>query len=322
MNAVESVIKQDFGFENIELILIDDNSNDGTCDILKYLSDKYCNIKAIFLKENSGSPSKPRNIGINESNGEYVMFLDNDDEYCPDFCSKLYSTITKYGGDIVSCRNYDLTNGKYNKYHSILDKKPDFIKLNSIEEDSELLSTTSMLIWNKIYKKDFLMKNNIKFPEGTLYEDVYFNLNSFINAENIIFLNDYYGYIYNIRYEGDDKSTSQDFKPQNLIKFYKGLKNIFDLLDTKNKYFSNFQSEMIIGFTKWLILTDCNVDCKLKLFHQFKKQYNSFSLFTRLEHIPLLFNVFINFGIKFMNFNDFFFKMILKLFKLIKFIKL
>ena len=313
MNAVNSVINQSFGFENIELILIDDNSNDGIMDILNDLSRKYENIKTIFLEENSGSPSKPRNIGIDNASCEYVMFLDNDDEYVEDFCKKMYDTIENHQCDIVTCRNYDVVKGEYQKYHSVLDKRPDFVKLNSIEEDPDLLSTTSMLIWNKIYKKSFLLEIGAKFPSGTLYEDVYFNLIAFMNASPIVYLNDYFGYIYNIRVDGDDKSTSQDFKEENLIKFYNGLNNIYNLLESENKHYSNFESEMLVGFTKWLVLTKSDDKLKLRFFKDFKKHYKRFSLFTRLEHIPLVFNIFINLGIKLMSLSDFTFKLVLKI---------
>ncbi len=317
MNAVNSVMKQDFGFENIELILIDDNSNDGTKDILNDLSQKHENIKAIFLDENSGSPSKPRNIGMDNASSEYIMFLDNDDEYALDFCKKMYSTIEDYKSDLVSCRNYDVRNGEYEKYHSVLDKRDNVVKLNSIEDDPDLLSTTSMAIWNKIYKKSFLREIDAKFPSGTLYEDVYFNLKVFMNASPIVYLNDYFGYIYNIRIEGEDKSTSQDFKEENLIKFFNGLNNIFNLLESENKYYSNFESEMLIGFTKWLILTKSDEKLKLSFFKNFKKYYARFSLFTRLEHIPLVLNIFINLGIKLMSSSDFALKLVLRMARLI-----
>ena len=176
MNAVNSVINQTIGFENIELVLVDDNSTDGTKEILKELSQEYDNIKIIFLDENSGSPSKPRNVGIKEAKSDYIMFLDNDDTYCPDFCEKMCDSIEHYNADLITCRNYDIVNGKVSKFHSILDKRDDFIQLNSIEEDDELLSVTSLLIWNKIYKKILLLNNSIEFPSGTLYEDVYFNV--------------------------------------------------------------------------------------------------------------------------------------------------
>ena len=64
LEAVESVKKQTIGFEHIELILVDDNSNDSTKSILKDLSDENENIKSIFLDGNSGTASKPRNEGI------------------------------------------------------------------------------------------------------------------------------------------------------------------------------------------------------------------------------------------------------------------
>ena len=152
LSAVESVKNQTIGFENIELILVDDNSTDNTKNILNDLSQKYENVKSIFLEENSGSPSKPRNIGIENVSSEYVMFMDNDDSYQNDFCEKMYSTIESYDVDIVTCRNYDINGEKISKYHSILDEKEKFIHLNSIDQDTSLLSTTAMLIWNKIYK--------------------------------------------------------------------------------------------------------------------------------------------------------------------------
>ena len=226
-DAVESVKNQTLGFENIELILVDDNSTDNTKSILNDLSQTHENVKSIFLEENSGSPSKPRNIGIQKASSGYIMFLDNDDSYQEDFCEKMYSTITSNDADIVSCRNYDITNGKASKYYSVLDKKDKFIYLNSIEEDASLLSTTSMLIWNKIYKKSLFLDNDIQFPVGTLYEDVYFNLQAYLNARGIVYLNDYYGYNYNIRTEGENKSTSQDFKKENLIKFCKKYLSLF-----------------------------------------------------------------------------------------------
>ena len=74
--AVNSVINQSIGFENIELILVDDNSNDNSRKIIQDYADKYGNVKAIFLRENSGSPSKPRNTGIDNATAPYLMFLE------------------------------------------------------------------------------------------------------------------------------------------------------------------------------------------------------------------------------------------------------
>lgn len=104
-NALNSVINQTIGFKNIELILVDDNSNDNSKNIIKCYANKYDNIKAIFLNQNSGSPSKPRNIGIENVTAPYLMFLDNDDEFFKDCCEVLYNSITTNQVDIVNCNH-------------------------------------------------------------------------------------------------------------------------------------------------------------------------------------------------------------------------
>ena len=74
---------------------------------------------------------------------------------------------------------------------------------------------------------------------------------------------------------------------------------------------------MLIGFTKWLLLTDCDTDEKLKLFKNFKKYYKRYSLFIRLYHIKLVPNMLINLGIKFISLNDACFKILVRLFDLV-----
>ena len=67
------------GFENIEVLLVDDKSSDKTPDLITELSQKYENVKSKILEENTGTASGPRNRGIKESSADYVIFLDNDD---------------------------------------------------------------------------------------------------------------------------------------------------------------------------------------------------------------------------------------------------
>ena len=78
LEAVDSIKNQTMGFENIEVILVDDKSSDKTPDLIKELSQKYENVKSIILEENTGTASGPRNRGIKESSANYVIFLDND----------------------------------------------------------------------------------------------------------------------------------------------------------------------------------------------------------------------------------------------------
>ena len=73
-NCIDHVINQTIGFENIQLILIDDNSKDKSYEIAKSYKDKYDNILLEKLTTNSGSGGKPRNVGINLAEGKYLMF--------------------------------------------------------------------------------------------------------------------------------------------------------------------------------------------------------------------------------------------------------
>lgn len=314
MDAVDSVINQTIGFENIELLLIDDNSNDGTKELLKDLSLRYDNIRSIFLDKNTGSPSKPRNIGIKESNAEYIMFLDNDDAYKEDICEKLYSAAKKYDADMVNCRLYFTRNGENVKEENVLDNKEKLMILNSIEEDTSLL--VSMAIWNKIYRKSLILEHNIEFPVYELYEDAYFNIQSYINSSKIISLNDYYGIYYTIRDTSTDKSTSNNFKKENLTKNCKGFKKILNYLDGMNKFYPDFECPFLIGFTKWILITDCEKEYKMKVFREFKKYYKRYVLFIRYDNLSILKNSLINLFIKFISLNDVCFKLIVNLFEI------
>ena len=80
-NAISSIINQSIEFKNIELILIDDNSNDKSQEIIKNYAKTYDNIISIYSNKNHGFPGFGRNQGIKNATADYIMFLDNDDEY-------------------------------------------------------------------------------------------------------------------------------------------------------------------------------------------------------------------------------------------------
>ena len=312
MKAFNSILNQSFGYENIELVIIDDNSNDSTKDILKDLSQKYDNINLILMEENSGSPSKGRNIGIKESSADYIMFLDQDDFYHEEICEKLYGAAREYEADIVNCRIIFYKDGKYIKEVNALDKKDKVLELNSIDDDPSFLVSTS--IWNKIYKKSFILENEISFAVKELYEDTYFNVQAFIKASKIISLNDYYGIYYSIRESEDDKSTSKNFNKENLLKMYGGFKNIFSTIEKNGKSFPEFESQTLMGLTKWLLLSDCEKECKLKIYKETERYFKRYNLFVRLENVSIIKNILMNIFMKFIGLDEICFKLILNLF--------
>ncbi len=96
--AINSVLCQTF--KDWELIIIDDNSNDNTIDIINNFLNKGQKIIYIKLDKNSGGASLPRNVGINIAKGDYIAFLDSDDEWLPEKLEKQVNLFLKLEKDV------------------------------------------------------------------------------------------------------------------------------------------------------------------------------------------------------------------------------
>lgn len=302
-DCIDSLINQTLGFDNIEVILVDDQSTDSTQDILNDFSAKYENVVTIFNKDNSGSPSKPRNIGIQNATSDYIMFMDNDDYYYPEMCEVMYRNIVNENADIVTCRFiFNKNNEESIKEKTFLDDYDKIIKINSVYEMPQLMTTSHPgFIWNKIFKKNLLIKHDIHFPENALYEDIYFMIQAYLNANGILLLNDFWGYCYIVRTKGENKSTSENFNEKNLLKQFKGLKLIFNKLDEYGADFPSLEGEMLVGWTKLFIFT--NPKNKKALLKKARKFYKRYKWDTRLFTISLPLNICINIFMKIFSIN-------------------
>ena len=90
-STIDSIKAQSIGFENIEVIIIDDYSTDSTQELINKYCSEYDNIKTYESCKKTGTPGRARNIGIANSESDYIMFLDHDDNYLPDTVEKLYN---------------------------------------------------------------------------------------------------------------------------------------------------------------------------------------------------------------------------------------
>ena len=175
--CIESVLNQTF--QNFELIVINDGSKDNSQEILEGYKEKYANKIMLINQENMGV-SKTRNKAIKIANGEYIVFIDNDDYIDNDYIETHIQNIEEVNADIVMS-GYRRVN---------IDKKVLF--------KQKLLNTNwskyiVLAPWAKIYKREFLLKNNIEFLDYAIGEDVYFNLVAFAKEPKIEII-DYIGY--------------------------------------------------------------------------------------------------------------------------------
>ena len=168
--ALESIISQTIGLENLEVIMVDDCSTDESGKIIDEYSAKYENFKAIHLSENSGNAGRPRNIGIENSNGKYIMFLDPDDFYTDNMCETLYDKIAEEKVDLVFCNfNQYYPDKTIEKSYLTSFGNLDEIVLKTIDDNPKFLDM--FRLWTIILKRDFIFEKNIKFNEGILAED-------------------------------------------------------------------------------------------------------------------------------------------------------
>lgn len=246
--AINSIINQTFGFENIELIMVDDCSSDKSRQIIEKYSNRYSNIVAIYSKENHGFPGYGRNVGIEKASAKYIMFLDNDDEYSPDYCEVMYNAIESEGVDVV-CSNHTI---KY-AYESVKRNTMLFVAQDLSSNENPLKADLSNIhyvsgpeIWTKIFKADIIKKNNVKFVEDGLNEDKLFLLNYYYYAKSLFFI-DYYGYIW---YENGDHLSSHSVKAASLFidSFYRQFEFVtqhYDDIDINHEFLSSIEG--IIG---------------------------------------------------------------------------
>lgn len=202
--CIESVINQSIGFENIELILYDDASTDHTREIIDWYSEKYNNIIPIFSNLNRG-PGVGKDLGIEKSTGKYVMFIDSDDEYDEKMCETLLNEIND-NIDIVSC-NYKIIDGSYSKNFYYKFKEDYKSKNKSLLQHDEIIYLPSAIVVNKLFKREIIIKNKIKFTEIRNGEDELFLRKYLLYSNNLIHLNNYIGYI--IHKQEDSISKSQ-----------------------------------------------------------------------------------------------------------------
>lgn len=164
--CLESLVNQ--SLKEIEIILINDCSTDHSVDILEKYKQKYPDkIIIVDLKENKG-PGGARNEGISIAKGEYLGFVDSDDDVSNYMFEELYKIAASSDYDIVDCQFY------YEAFNANMKTTIDSALGELTLEKRRELFVHSGFIWSKIIKRTIITDNNIKFRENTAYEDIDF----------------------------------------------------------------------------------------------------------------------------------------------------
>lgn len=260
--CLESLIKQTLN--DIEIICVNDGSMDNSLAILKEFASRDSRIR-IIDNQHQGV-AKTRNTGIEQSTGEYIGFVDSDDYIDIDFFEKLYNSATKSNSDIAIAsilkhKNFfNIYNAKYTKEETAITIQ-DKIKL--CEDKKHFF----FYAWNKIYHSGFIKKNNIKFSEGQIYEDVMFAIKALYYSNKIISV---YGTKYHyIEHENSltkykDKTGE---KEHDLIKAYSELQEFCNSKNIEISERLNYYTKENFGFI--LNLYKGKYQSKIQLFNIF-----------------------------------------------------
>lgn len=184
--CLDSVLSQTL--EDVEVICVNDGSPDNCQAILDRYAQKDKRVRVI-QQENAGQ-SSARNRGMDVSTGEYIAFVDSDDFIEPEMMEALYSRAKEVDADIAIADFYlynDLTGetGDYRDRLLYLRLKNRVVTLN---EEPELVQCIG--VWDRICKRSLLVDNNIRFPEGLVYEDHLFTVQALVAAKRVTVMPD------------------------------------------------------------------------------------------------------------------------------------
>lgn len=242
--ALTTIVNQTL--KETEIICINDNSDDGSLDIVQRFAQNDGRFKIINLDSRQGQ-GFARNIGIDNATGKYIGFVDADDWVNETMFEKLFNKAEETNSDISMCKTIlfdeksqkEMFDGYYqlNSLNNFLDRS-----FSSYEIKDNLLNF-NVAIWNKIYKTDFLKNLNIKFPSGYIYEDLPFFFETLLKSGNLSIVNENL-YYYRINRPG---STMQNIGDKIL--------NRIDMLKKALEHLQNcpFYHEIETSVLNWLI---------------------------------------------------------------------
>lgn len=164
VRAINSVLSQ--SHRNIELLVIDDGSTDKTFEIAKFFKQKYPNF-LYFYQKNKG-PSAARNKGILEAKGDYIVFLDSDDYFFPDFIKKCLECLLTESYDLVIPKAYYrsvLDEGEYKLILKIRDEFPKNHEELYVELFKHFVGCIKMLIKKQLFQKVGLFDESLATNE-------------------------------------------------------------------------------------------------------------------------------------------------------------
>lgn len=245
--CLTSVLNQTM--KELQIIVVDDGSSDGTYAILERFASKDSRMEIIHQK-NCGV-AKARNKGLSSARGEWIMFVDSDDTIDNDYCANMLEVANMLNVDVLISYS---SLGEEKKIYLLEERKK--LILASLSYDEASFTFNIDAPWGKLFRNSILQKKHIKFPEKlTRSEDALFCASVYENVANIGAMNRS-GYIHNKR-EG---SLCRSFSPN-------GMKMLELILSENQKWvLAHHPSEKDYFHALWYRVLPGIVECETSYF--------------------------------------------------------
>ena len=272
--CLDSILNQTF--KDFEVICVDDGSKDNSLNILNEYAKKDLRFK-IISQENAGAGAA-RNNGLKLAQGEYVQFLDADDYFEPTMLEEMYNKSQEFNADLVVC-----SAKKVNEKGEIIeDSNPLWpIRLNITPLDKvfnwrdypiDILKMFCVVPWNKLCKREMLVKNNIDFQNLSSSNDVAFGHKVKICAEKIVVFD---RQLINYRYNHVESISKT--RAKNAINIIHSAKEVKEFLIKRGLY-TELENAFIKAYKNHIRsgISLCNNEQYEKFVEEFKVLYPEF----------------------------------------------
>lgn len=202
-SCIKSLLAIDFPKDKYEIIFVDDCSTDLTYSYLQELCINYDHWTVIRMLKNTGSPSIPRNTGVEHAKGKYIFFLDCDDEIISDTLSSFFNIAENQNADVV--RGYLITDDGNKRCEA--NKVIADINSLSMKERIEIIISKQSTTPPAFILRDLILAKKVKWDSSLrMGEDTIFLIDILTHAQNLIYI-DHPTYIYNKKINEEASST-------------------------------------------------------------------------------------------------------------------
>lgn len=270
--CLNSVFVQNGLSIDYEVIIVNDGTQDHSMDVVNEYNNIYSNI--LVINQTNKGLSAARNAGLKKAKGDYVWFVDSDDAIANDSIPQVISYICKYNMDILGfdIRKINETDKSFTIEQVFWNKHNENCYNHIINNLSLIFSLQTGMVQRYIFKRDFLLENNLLFYEGIIYEDEEFLPRAFCLC-NSFYFSHYVSYNYLIREKDSIMSVYSMKSLYDTLTIISSYKNFIIKYSSINKMAKMFIYNRIFDQSYWLLSLNANKN--LSQYESFK--YNNIS---------------------------------------------